>query len=105
MCYIYMSLCPQLIYLLPLPVVFGNGNVSFLSIGVAAGPLWAAKSTYLSTSAIEYSQIIGKEKGPVLTHFFGVFTAIFQTGSILGSVLMSVILKSGGKFIHLICMI
>ena len=100
MCATSRHLCLLNLFFFPLTFVFGNDNVSFLFIGVAAGPLWAAKCTYLSSSAIEYSKIIGKDKGPVVTHFFGVFSAIFQIGSILGSVLMSVILKPGGRLIH-----
>ena len=73
--------------------------IDIVALGIAAGPLWAAKCTYLTSSAIEYSKIIGKNQDPVVTHFFGVFYAIFQTGAILGSVLMSVILKPGSKLI------
>ena len=72
-------------------------SIIFLYIGIAAGPLWASKCTYLTSSAIEYSKLVGKEQGPIVTHFFGIFSSIVQSGYIFGGVLMSVILKPNGK--------
>jgi len=66
-------------------------------VGVAAGPLWAAKCTYLSASALQYSKITGEKKGPILTHFFGIFSMIYLSGTIIGNILMSVLLEPGGR--------
>ncbi|XP_065054633.1 protein unc-93 homolog A-like [Rhopilema esculentum] len=66
-------------------------------IGIAAGPVWTAKATYITSSALQYVDITGAEKGPAITKFFGVFQMILTSGNIIGSLLISIVLKPDGS--------
>lgn len=47
-------------------------------VGIAAGPLWTAKCTYLTEIAGFYARMSGETNEQVVTRFFGIFFAMFQ---------------------------
>ncbi len=60
-------------------------------LGVAAGPLWAAQGTYLTTLAISLSDYINDVPETVINQFNGIFFLFFQSNQIWGNLLSSVI--------------
>eukprot|EP00794_Sanderia_malayensis_P014050 gene14050-15511_t len=67
-------------------------------VGFGAGPLWAAKCSYLTSSAIAYAKLFGKQPSNVISWFFGIFFAFFLTGHIIGYIISSLILQTPGQF-------
>eukprot|EP00058_Branchiostoma_floridae_P013373 XP_002598861.1 hypothetical protein BRAFLDRAFT_90114 [Branchiostoma floridae] len=44
-----------------------------VTLGLAAAPLWTAKSKYVTTSGIRYAGMVGETQEDVITMFFGIF--------------------------------
>merc|ERR550534_2179396 len=51
-------------------------------LGTCGAPLWSAKCAYVTTTGIKYSRSNNQPQDPIITHFFGIFFLIFQTGQI-----------------------
>lgn len=63
-------------------------------LGVAGGPLWSAKCTYLAMTGHLQAQREGKGSGrakDLLTQYFGIFFAMFQTSAVWGNLLSSLV--------------
>ncbi|XP_046556131.1 UNC93-like protein [Haliotis rubra] len=66
-------------------------------IGVGAGPLWSAKSTYLTTIAVWYAKLTGQSEDAILNRFFGVFFMFFQSFQIWGNIIVFSIFSSSSN--------
>ncbi|XP_069810381.1 protein unc-93 homolog A-like isoform X3 [Dendropsophus ebraccatus] len=62
-------------------------------LGFGAGPLWASKCTYLTTSGIRYAKQAGKENMDIVNQYFGLFFLIYQSSGIWGNLISSLVLK------------
>ncbi|XP_075719849.1 protein unc-93 homolog A-like [Rhinoderma darwinii] len=62
-------------------------------LGFGGGLLWPAKCTYITTSGIRYANQLGKEKMDVVNQYFGIFFLIYQTSSIWGNLISSLVLE------------
>ncbi|XP_072043794.1 protein unc-93 homolog A-like [Amphiura filiformis] len=60
-------------------------------LGFAAGPLWAAQGTYLTTLAISLADVVNDVPETVINQFNGIFFLFFQSNQIWGNLLSSVI--------------
>ena len=67
-----------------------------LLVGLGAGPLWCAKSTYLSVVAEVYSSITKVPIDILIVRFFGIFFMIFQFSQVWGNLISSL----GNNFTH-----
>lgn len=47
-------------------------------LGIGAGPLWSAQSTFLTQLAIGYSRLTGTNINDAIYHFFGIFYGFYQ---------------------------
>ncbi|XP_035685784.1 protein unc-93 homolog A-like [Branchiostoma floridae] len=64
-----------------------------VTLGLAAAPLWTAKSKYVTTSGIRYAGMVGETQEDVITMFFGIFFMVFQSGQIWGNLISSLVLE------------
>ena len=64
---------------------------------MCAAPLWSSKCSYLTTTAIRYSELSCETQDAVVTRYFGTFFLIFQSGQIWGNLISSLILQEGVK--------
>jgi hypothetical protein len=64
--------------------------------GLAAAPMWTAKSSYVTELGIMYSKLSGETKEAVINRFFGVFFLFFQSGK---SFFTSQYLRIGESFL------
>ncbi|XP_063044373.1 protein unc-93 homolog A-like [Engraulis encrasicolus] len=60
-------------------------------LGLAGGPLWSAKCTYLTLSAQRQAQEEEGQAQDLLSQYFGIFFAMFQSSAIWGNLLSSLI--------------
>lgn len=75
---------------------FGTLIPGAIILGLGAAPMWSAKCTYLTQVGNRYSQLSGeKTPEPCVSRFFGVFFMIFQTSSIWGNLISSLVLSNG----------
>ncbi|CAC5397836.1 Protein unc-93 homolog A,UNC93-like protein [Mytilus coruscus] len=58
-------------------------------IGLGAAPLWSAKSTYLTRTAVWYAKLTGSTENDVINRFFGFFFMAFHTSKIWGNLISS----------------
>ncbi|XP_047503707.1 UNC93-like protein [Pieris napi] len=66
-----------------------------LCVGLGGGPLWCAKSTYLSVVSEVHSKISNITAEALLTRFLGLFFMIFQLNQVWGNLISSLVLSSG----------
>ncbi|XP_037772642.1 UNC93-like protein [Penaeus monodon] len=64
-------------------------------LGLAAGPLWSAKCTYLTKGSTKYAGMQNKESKLVINRFFGIFFLFFQSTQVWGNVISSTVLSVG----------
>ena len=62
-------------------------------VGLAAAPLWASKSTYVTTIGRRYALISGNTENAIINRFFGIFFLFFQTSQVLGNLISSLVLR------------
>ncbi|XP_053316255.1 protein unc-93 homolog A-like [Spea bombifrons] len=62
-------------------------------VGLGGSPFWTAKCTYLTLSAKQYAEKMGKVKMHVINQYFGIFFLIFQSSRIWGNLISSLILN------------
>ncbi|XP_053316259.1 protein unc-93 homolog A-like [Spea bombifrons] len=62
-------------------------------LGVGAGPLWAAKSIYITAIGNKYAEMTGKASKDVVNQYFGIFFFIVQTCRIWGNLISSLIFQ------------
>ena len=62
-------------------------------IGFAAGPLWAAQGTYLTTLAISFADVVNDAPETIINQFNGIFFLFFQSNQVWGNLLASRILS------------
>ncbi|XP_078503903.1 protein unc-93 homolog A-like [Lissotriton helveticus] len=79
--YTVANFYPQWYTLMPTSVI----------LGLAGGPLWTAKCTYLTTSGIRYAEKKGKDKTHVVNLYFGVFYLLFHSAGVWGNLISSLI--------------
>ncbi|KAH3885245.1 UNC93-like protein [Dreissena polymorpha] len=60
--------------------------------GLSTGLMWTAQGAFLTTIAVEYSDIIKEPLEAVLSRFFGIFCMAFQSTQIWGNVISSAVL-------------
>lgn len=58
-------------------------------IGLGAAPLWSAKCTYLTRTAVWYAKLTNATEDDVINRFFGFFFMVFQTSQIWGNLISS----------------
>ncbi|CAF4932683.1 unnamed protein product [Pieris macdunnoughi] len=66
-----------------------------LCVGLGGGPLWCAKSTYLSVVSEVHSKLSNITAEALLTRFLGLFFMIFQLNQVWGNLISSLVLSSG----------
>ncbi|XP_047502686.1 LOW QUALITY PROTEIN: UNC93-like protein [Penaeus chinensis] len=76
------------------PNVFLLVPAGFL-LGLAAGPLWSAKCTYLTKGGTKYADMQNKERKLTINRFFGIFFLFFQSTQVWGNVISSTVLSVG----------
>lgn len=59
--------------------VWGTMAVASVIVGLGAAPLWSAKCTYLTQTAVWYAKQTGATEDDVINRFFGFFFMVFQT--------------------------
>lgn len=52
-------------------------------LGIGAAPLWSAKCTYLTQTAVWYAKMTGTTSDDVINRFFGFFFLLFQTSKFI----------------------
>ncbi|CAH1798683.1 unnamed protein product [Owenia fusiformis] len=62
-------------------------------VGLCAAPLWTAKCTYLTESAVVYAKMNEEKAESVINKFFGIFFMAFQSGQIWGNIISSQVLN------------
>ncbi|XP_053316257.1 protein unc-93 homolog A-like [Spea bombifrons] len=82
-----------------IPFTLGNFYPSWptmiptsILLGIGSGPLWAAKSAYITAIGSKYAELTGKAAKDVVNQYFGIFFFICQTGRIWGNLVSSLIL-------------
>ena len=73
-------------------------------VGLAAAPLWASKSTYVTTIAKRYAELTSNTHNAIVNQFFGIFFFIFQISQVLGNLISSLVLQQdetepSGKYV------
>lgn len=61
-------------------------------VGFCMANLWTAHATYLTSIALQYSNITGKSMAFVISKFNGIFFMFFQLANVLGGIISSTIL-------------
>jgi MFS family permease len=69
-------------------------------IGLAAAPLWAAQAIYIKQLGEEYAYFTSKSKEVILQRFYGLFSLLFVSAQIWGS-LIAIILFSSEEEINI----
>lgn len=62
--------------------------------GLAFGPLWAARSTYVNEISFNYSQLTGASVHVVNAWFFGIYSFFHENAEIWGNVISYFVLKN-----------
>lgn len=52
-------------------------------LGLGAAPLWSAKCTYLTRTAVWYAKLTDAKEDDVINRFFGFFFMVFQTSELI----------------------
>ncbi|KAM4694249.1 protein unc-93 homolog A-like [Discoglossus pictus] len=65
--------------------------ITSILLGIGGGPLWAAKSAYITGIGSKYAEMAGKAAKDVVNHYFGIFFFICQTCRIWGNLISSLI--------------
>lgn len=68
-----------------------------LILGLGAAPMWSAKCTYLNQVAHRLAKLEGLQPEHVVVKFFAIFFFFFQCNSIIGSIISTSVLSSGGS--------
>ena len=66
---------------------------SGILVGVAAAPLWIAKCSYLTQVGERYANLMSIDVEPIIVRFFGIFFLFFQSSSIWGNLISSLVLR------------
>ncbi|XP_043859451.1 protein unc-93 homolog A-like [Dromiciops gliroides] len=83
-------------------IIFSLGNFyaswytlipTAIILGLGAGPLWSAESTYLTISGNIYAKKTGKRGKDIVNQYFGIFYLIFQSSGIWGNLISSLVLQ------------
>ncbi|KAA0203303.1 hypothetical protein HAZT_HAZT001971 [Hyalella azteca] len=69
-------------------------------LGLAASPLWSAKCTYLNLAAQRYAKLTGQNREVVVTRFFGIFFAFFQSTQVVGNLISSLVLTQDSVWVN-----
>ncbi|XP_046333735.2 protein unc-93 homolog A-like [Haliotis rufescens] len=62
-------------------------------IGLGTGLLWTAQGVYVTTSALDYSDVTGEKMDSVVSRFFGIFCIGFQSTQIWGNLISSLVFR------------
>jgi hypothetical protein len=54
-------------------------------LGLGAAPLWSAKCTYLTRTAVWYAKLTDATEDDVINKFFGFFFMVFQTSELINN--------------------
>ena len=79
--YLAANMYPKWYLLLPSAIILGFGAAS----------LWTAKCTYLTETGAYYALLTNENNDAVVTRFFGIFFAMFQTSKIFEILFFSII--------------
>lgn len=60
--------------------------------GLSTGLMWTAQGAFLTTVAMEYSNLINEPLESVLSRFYGIFCMAFQSTQVWGNVISSAVL-------------
>ncbi|OWF34739.1 protein unc-93 homolog A-like [Mizuhopecten yessoensis] len=71
--------------------VWGTMAVASVIVGLGAAPLWSAKCTYLTQTAVWYAKHTGATEDDVINRFFGFFFMVFQTSQVWGNLISSTV--------------
>ncbi|XP_069113521.1 protein unc-93 homolog A-like isoform X2 [Argopecten irradians] len=71
--------------------VWGTMAVASIIVGLGAAPLWSAKCTYLTQTAVWYAKQTGATEDDVINRFFGFFFMVFQTSQVWGNLISSTV--------------
>ncbi|XP_078412881.1 protein unc-93 homolog A isoform X2 [Cetorhinus maximus] len=85
-CYVTFSIgnfYPSWYTLIPTAIILGTGGA----------PLWSAKCTYLTTCGYRYAKDHNKIGENIVNQYFGTFFLIFQSSSVWGNLLSSLIFQ------------
>ncbi|XP_013413313.1 protein unc-93 homolog A [Lingula anatina] len=89
---IVVSMCCYVLYIVAnFYAIWGTIAPSSVILGFGAAPLWSAKCTYLTETAIHYGKLTGESKDAAVNKFFGIFFAFFQTSSVWGNLISSLV--------------
>lgn len=83
--------------------IWGTLAPASIIVGLAAAPLWSAKSAYLTTSARRYAVLNKEPVEAVVNRFFGIFFLFFQFNSIIGNLISSFILSEDTSLVFPSC--
>ncbi|GAB6026756.1 Protein unc-93 A [Chamberlinius hualienensis] len=61
--------------------------------GLGGGPLWSAKSAYLTMLGEKYAEIASETAEAAISRFFGIFFMIYRGSTLTGNVISSLIFK------------
>ena len=77
---IAFSMLSYILYMLAnFYAIWGTIIPGAIIVGLGAAPLWSAKCTYLTQTAMWYAKQTGKTQVDIINRFFGVFFMIFQS--------------------------
>ncbi|XP_069788247.1 protein unc-93 homolog A isoform X2 [Narcine bancroftii] len=62
-------------------------------LGLGGAPLWSAKCTYLTICGNQYAEKFNEVPANVINHYFGIFFLIFQSSSVWGNLMSSLIFQ------------
>lgn len=68
---------------------------SSVLLGLTAGPMWTSQSVYLSEMAYSYALKHEQTGHSILSHFNGIFFAMYETTQITGNLISSLVLQQG----------
>lgn len=68
-----------------------------LVLGVGASIIWAAQGAYVTNAALAYAHVAGKPPRSSVGLFNGIFFGIFQLSMLIGNLISSLILSTGGS--------
>lgn len=67
-----------------------------LVLGIGASIIWAAQGAYVTNAALAYAHVSGKPPRSSIGLFNGIFFGIFQLSMLIGNLISSLILSTGG---------
>ena len=80
---IAVSMSLYILYMLAnFHAIWGTIIPGAIFVGLGAAPLWSAKCTYLTQSAVWYAEQTKQTQVAIINRFFGVFFMIFQSSKL-----------------------